>query len=613
MPVVSKDDIKVYFETGKIPTEAQYIDTIDSLAHVDKIELPLDIEPEIYPGLWRVKPESVFPGWSYTSVAGGSTSFQEIEVKPETAYVFEDCTHVFDNTNNLMFLNAAGHSFARYLGAATDTFITPRDCKKIVFSVSSSSLGAAFRFKELPDVEVQKFERTGVNLCDGSYHLRFKPAQSGSTFGFVSGFAATTGSIPVREGATYYYYNSLPLNGITDLAVGLDEDDNCVALIASEFSSFGVPDQFLPIVIPENLGIVKIMLIIGRNASNETEIDAGNVKFGLVEEKNHSIIDDFKEPSKSHSLVHTMNEVIDLREPIRKLFLDKNFFMLGDGIYSTETDAPNAYYENDVLAQSNQGTTRLRGGALSELIRRLRPGTWTNYSNAGWGMVYSGANFGNNIFSSGNDENYLYNLERFFEDYDDYIANPATHDPRYAPDIFMVAGSIVDYLGSPETFVTDTEIADSEKSYDQYMEDTFISSGSSNDTLIPLENINFNKAAGALRYIVERMYLKFPKCYIVLITPNKTTAHPRENQQKYVRDLIWMAERLNIQVIDVFNSGNQMIPLREFRDSVTGTRDQLYLSANGINPFGSSGKGDQRQGRFITNELVKAYFDLFDF
>ena len=578
----------------------------------DLDDAPLDVVPESYPGVFRVQPRTFFPGWDYVSVAGGSTSFLEIDVKPETAYTFEDSDQVFDNSNAFIFLNGAGHAFSQYSGLASGVIITPKDCKRVVFSTKNGNRGPAFRFIELPD-EAQKTIRLGANLSNGDYNTGFLPEEVSSAFGFVSAFGAVSASIPVREGKRYYYYRNNSINGINDVAVGLDENDNCVALIASEFASNAQDFHYVPITIPEGLGIVKVMLILARNTNRLADLTNGVMTFGLVDERNHSIIDNFIPPAKDKTLAEAVNDIFDLREPIRKLFTTKDIMVMGDSVYATQSEAGDAYYENEVLSPSNQGANKLYGGACSELVRRLRPATWTNYSSGGATLTYDGPDFGEDIYINGPSGNYLYNLERFFVDYDAYVADPVNNDIRYAPDIFMIASCINDFVNPTEAWATDTEVAASGKSYEQYMEDTFMSSGTDNGTLIPLENVDLTKIAGALRYVIERVYRKFPKCYIVVITSNKTSNHKRDNQHLCTRDMIWMANRLNAQLVDVFNGGNQLNPLMEFKDSVTGTRDELYLSQDGIHHYGSSGKGHQRMGRFITNELVRGYFDLFDF
>lgn len=598
--------------TGDITTQTDLQDQFNTKADKVDVEGSFSIVPVVH-GTFRVRSQTVFPGWAYTSVGGGSTAYEEIEVEPETAYTFEDTSHVFDGLNDFIFLNGAGDAFARYNGPASGTIITPKECKKVVFSVYNANIGANFKFVKLHNYAVQKTERVGANLADGDYYVGWGFKEDGGQIGFVAGFDAISSSIPVREGETYYYYRTIRVDGVVPLAVGMDEDDNCVALITSDFVGYATQEHYCPIKIPEGIGIVKVMLLVAKGSTQLTNLSEGTLKFGLVEEANYRIVEDYKTPEKNKDFAQAVNELIDLRQAVSKVFYDKNLMIMGDSVYATQTDAAKAFYENVELSPSNQGTNKLRGGACAEIVRRLRPATWTNYSNGGWTMTYEGPYFGQDIYTYGGYASYLYNLEKFFVDYDAYIADPINNDPRYAPDVFMVASCINDFINPTEAWATDAEISASGLSYDQYMEDTFVSSGVSNDTLIPLENIDLTKVAGSLRYIIERVYRKFPKCYIVVITPNKTSNHRRENQYKCVRDMIWMAERLNVQVIDVFNKGNQMIPLKEFRDSVSGTRDELYLTQDGIHHYGSTGNGDQRHGRFITNELIKGYFGLYDF
>ena len=591
-----------------------YQDVPGLQTELDTINGVFSIEPVVQ-GVFRVRAQTTVPGWAYTTVAAGSTAYQVVDVEPETAYTFEDCTHTFDNFDGLIFINKADNAFGTYEGPANTTIVTPRDCHKVVFSMKDANIGANLRFTKVVGYDSGETERTGANLADGDYQLGYQVIDDNGTPIFSSSIAATSSSIPVKEGATYYYYKNRLDNGISNVALGQDENDNNIAFIPTIFSGAGTANTYSAITIPEGQGIVKIRLLVATGTTRVDELIAGDLKYGLVDETSYRIVEDYKEAGKDKTFSEAVNEIADLREPVKKTFLDKNLMIIGDSVFATQSNADNAHYNNDTLAVSHQSPNKLRGGACAELVRRLRPATWTNYSHGGFTMTYTGSNFGSAIYTNGDSGNYPFLLERFFNDYDAYIADPVTNaaSPRYAPDVFMIASCINDFVNPTEAWVTDAELTAAGKDYDQYMEDTFMTSGTGNDTLIPLENIDYTKIAGGLRYLVERIFRKFPKCYIAVITPNKTSVHKRENQYKCVRDMIWMAQRLNVQIIDVFNGGSQMINLMEFNDSVTGTQDELYMSSDGVHPYGSTGNGDERQGRFITNELVNGYFPLNDF
>ena len=583
-------------------------------AELDSINGVFSVAPVVQ-GVFRVRAQTTTPGWAYETVGGGSTAYQIIDVSPETAYTFEDCTHVFDNFNSLIFINKADSAFGRYEGAANINIVTPRDCHKVVFSLPDSTFGGSLEFKRVSNYIPDESGLTGGNLADGNYEFGYNVIDDNGTLIFSASTAITSSPIPVKEGKTYYYYKNALDNGVTNVAVGQDEDDNLISFIPTIFSGAGTVNTYSAITIPVGQGITKLRLIPAVGATRVAELQAGTLKYGLTDEPSYRIVEDFKEASNNLTLSEAVNEIVDLRDPIKKSFQDKNLMVMGDSVYATQSDADSAHYNNDTRAVSNQGVNKLRGGAMAELVRRLQPATWTNYSNGGFTMTHDGASFGSDIFTNAEGGNYLYLLEEFFIDYDNYIADPVTYasEPRYAPDVFMVASCINDFINPTEAWVTDSELTASGLDYDQYMEDTFMTSDANNSTLKPLNSIDRTKIAGALRYIMERMHRKFPKCYLAVITPNKTSIHKRENQYKCIRDMVWMAQRLNIQVIDVFNGPSQMINIREFNDSVLGTQNELYMTSDGVHPYGSTGNGDQRQGRFITNELVRGYFDLYDF
>ena len=567
-------------------------------------------------GTFRVRAQTTSPGWAYTNVGGGSTAFQVIDVEPETAYIFEDCTWIFDNFDGFIFINRAGSAFGRYEGPANENIITPRDCVQVVFSLKNSAFGANLRFKKVVGYQSGVTGMTGANLADGDYQFGYQVIDDGGgNLIFSASTAVTSSSIPVEEGKTYYYYKNRLDNGISNVALAQDANDNNIQYIESVFSGSGTNATYTTITIPEGLDITKIRLLIATGTTRVNEVISGDLVWGLTDEFSYRIVEDYKPASNDVTLSQAINDVYDLKQAVNKNFQDKNLMIMGDSVYATQSNADNAYYNNDILAVSHQAPNKLRGGACAEIVRRLRPATWTNYSHGGFTMTYTGSSFGNQIYLDGSSGSYLYRLEQFFSDYDAYIADPVTNasSPRYAPDVFVVASCINDFINPTEAWVTDAELTASGKDYDQYMEDTFMTSDANNSTLIDLENVDLTKIAGALRYIMERMHRKFPKCYLAVVTPNKTSIHKRENQYKCVRDMIWMAERLNIQVIDVFNGGSQMINIREFNDSVSGTQDELYMTSDGTHPYGSTGNGDERQGRFITNELVKGYFSLEDF
>lgn len=564
-------------------------------------------------GTFRVRAQATDPGWAYTAVGGGSTSYEVVDVEPETAYTFEDCTHTFDNLNSLIFINKAGKAFGRYEGAANVNIVTPRDCHQVVFSMLNSATGPSMRFTKVANYDPGVTGQSGVNLADGKYEFGFSVIDDNGTIRFSAGTAITSSSIPVQEGKTYYYYRSALENGIVNVAVGQDEDDNLVAFIPTVFEGSGTANTYSTIVIPEGQGIVKIRLLVATGATRVAELQAGTLKYGLVDEESFRFIENFYEPSDDLTFTQAVHQIVDSREPVLKDFRNLNLMIMGDSVYATQSKADNAHYNNTTLGVSHQSPNKMWGGANAELVRMLRPKTWTNYSQGGSTLTYDQAFFGADIYNLGLAGSYLYRLEQFFVDYDNYIADPVTYAsaPRYAPDVFMVASCINDFINPTEAWVTDAEMGATD--YDQYMENEFMTQGTNDGTLKPLENVDLTKVAGGLRYILERMHRKFPKCYLAVITPNKTSVHARENQYKCVRDMIWMARRLNVQVIDVFNGPSQMINIREFNDSVSGTQDELYMTSDGVHPYGSTGNGDQRQGRFIANELVNGYFPLNDF
>ena len=582
----------------------------------------LTVVPELVSNA-RVGSKNTIPGWVFISGYSGNAAYGPIDVKGGIEYKLEDVTGDWSGTKALVFLNGDEQAIGYVTsGANSASFTTPADCKKIVFGIGSSSAGADFKLKQVTNqaagYEQGPIDVSTVNLVDDGFSAEILTVDDRLNTGLIGlakdNKAATSSMFAVNEGETYFIYMNADLPNFP-LNV-FDENDKCIELVDSDFNPYATPNSgYTEFTIPVGIGAVKASIRLAGGTAALANVVSGATWWVAAHSSNKNIIANKLIGKREPLNAQSVNEIVDAREHFDKVFTDKSLMVLGDSVYATQSNAEEAFFTgaDGVRFATNQGVNSLYGGACSDIVRRLRPAFWTNYSSGGWTLTHSGASFGQDIHTNDEQGSYLYNLERFIFDYDNYIADPINFEKRVAPDVFMIASCINDFSNPIDAWATDADIAASGLSYDDYMEQTFMTSGNVNDTLVPLENIDLGKVAGALRYVVERIYRKFPRCHIVVITPNKTTKHSRSAQMKCVRDMSWMAERLNTQVIDLFNKG-QMNMLMEYKDAVTGERDDLYLTVDGIHDYGSSaGKGYQRHGRFICNELIKEYFGLSEF
>jgi len=165
------------------------------------------------------------------------------------------------------------------------------------------------------------------------------------------------------------------------------------------------------------------------------------------------------------------------------------------------------------------------------------------------------------------------------------------------PDIFMIMGGTNDF--DVGRHVTPAEQGSTD--YDEYMEQTFFTQSPGYNTLIPLENVNRGKVAGALRYIVERLGTIAPNAIFIICTPIQSTLHNQLNARRTVRDIRWAAERLNIPLIDQWRSAG-MPMLWDYGDNRRFLGDRIH-------PFTDTGqtRGSAVMGRFVTNEFLKLF------
>lgn len=561
------------------------------------------------------------PNWRY-DVRSGAVSYQPIPVKEGFSYEFEDWTYTVSGNYQNFFLDADGQVLGNFQSI---TFTAPKDCTHVIVSALSSGIGSNFKLVQTTN-ELEDFDNTpnydirSINLVDTDnymYEVSWDYSDDLTDIGLKVSIpqSSTSYSIDVTEGESYYTYYESSVGGENKKELMLlDENFDCIGLLepsiyqSSAITNMAVHKYEIP------TGVSYVRMNLAQSTNQNDALIAGNCDFAFVHESNIKILTNYK-ASKEHIDITDINDAIRLSQPIEKAMFGKNFLLFGDSVYASQYQAEEAYYAGDRNI-SAQGTNTV-GGVNTELLRRLRPYSWQNYAMGGYTLTYDGTEYGSAIYAAGASMSYIYQMEKFFVDYDAYIADPVSNPVRYAPDVVFIASCINDFTNPTESYITDAELTTAGLTYDEYMETEYMTTGSSNDTLIPLEDIASDgkllKVAGGLRYMIERLYRKFPKVHIVVITSNKTANHPRVAQMSTTRDMIWMANRLNATVIDVFNGGSQLNMLKEYKDETTGTRDELYLTTDGIHNYLGDGKGYQRMGRFIVNELVQKYFSLEDF
>ncbi|RZM18766.1 MAG: hypothetical protein EOO88_39860 [Pedobacter sp.] len=137
--------------------------------------------------------------------------------------------------------------------------------------------------------------------------------------------------------------------------------------------------------------------------------------------------------------------------------------------------------------------------------------------------------------------------------------------------------------------------------YDECMEQTFMTNAPSYNTLIPLENVDKGKIAGAMRYLVERVATVFPNCIFIACTPIQSTIHNQLSSSRVCRDIRWAAQRLSIPLIDC----DREIGMPMIRDY----GGQHFFLADGTHTFGPEGQtiGSDIWGKFMSVEFLKKY------
>jgi len=223
----------------------------------------------------------------------------------------------------------------------------------------------------------------------------------------------------------------------------------------------------------------------------------------------------------------------------------------------------------------------------------LRPKIRYTQASGGATLTSNYAGFGPDYLNDGN--TFMRQCERAVQN----IANGSYQ----IPDVIFIMGGTNDFNNtSPNAFVTPTELGSTP--YDEYMEGMFMTVSPDYNTLKPLTDVPRNKVAGALRYIVERLGAVAPQSVFFVCTPIQSTLHNQLNAQRVVRDIKWMANRLNLPLIDCWNAAG-MTMLWDY-----GTDRKLL--GDRVHPFTDSGQtaGSPIMGRFIVSEFLKKYIPI---
>jgi len=176
------------------------------------------------------------------------------------------------------------------------------------------------------------------------------------------------------------------------------------------------------------------------------------------------------------------------------------------------------------------------------------------------------------------------------------IESMISHAEQFTPDYIFVVGCTNDEsTSSPYAWVTDAELNGTD--YDTYMEQTFMTSS---NNVIDINNVDCSKLAGALRYIVQRAFETWPNVRMIVCTPLRNNYTNQANQRACVRDMKWMAKRLSLPIIDVFEEANMPF----LWDDASGKRHWLY---DAYHPYKQSElkQGAARHGRFIAKKFLQ--------
>ena len=266
----------------------------------------------------------------------------------------------------------------------------------------------------------------------------------------------------------------------------------------------------------------------------------------------------------------------------------RSVWVHGDSISATS-------YQSSVMPYQTNATDAYGvGGWISMFLLKTtkRPLKWFNYAIGGW-FLGGNPNEGTKSFSR--------ELEIAITDYEN-----GTID---APDVILSVGCTNDFDYTTHQ-VTDDEITEG-MTYDEYMEEQFMTVISNSKRILkPIEDVNTLKLAGAMRYIVQRAGTIFPNCKFVFCTPSQSTLHNPISQMRCVREMKWMANRLCVPIIDVWNEA-QMPMLWDYYDE-DGTQHHRFLDDR-VHTYntggGSNAIGWKRQGEYIARRFSEIFKD----
>ncbi len=177
----------------------------------------------------------------------------------------------------------------------------------------------------------------------------------------------------------------------------------------------------------------------------------------------------------------------------------------------------------------------------------------------------------------------------------EYLANPSTFQK---PDLIIITGGTNDFdLGR---YVT-PDIISTYPDYVSCMEDKFVTASPAFNVKRELSTIDRSKVGGALRYIHERFMEYFPEAVQMVATPLRSTLHNQVHAKRFVNEMMWMAERWQLAVIDVFNKGG-ITTIRDFGAERFNLKDKVHVFDNDGQSIGAF-----KYGIFIVDEVHKLY------
>lgn len=537
------------------------------------------------------------PGYTNVVIAAAGL-YEDIPVIEGSIYQFNNFTQGSGSIS--FFVDANGDRIKDINSTnqvAAGQHLAPRDA--VALKISTSSIGSNTNFSienivpAIKGISDQVKWPTGINIANG-WVVGFGIDGDQGVKPLALNSAILSEFIKVEEGFDYLFVMSKSTTSFTKTLLYYDSTFTPIAgsniEMEREGGAVGTKQVFS---IPNHVNMAYIRFELASISTDVGYVNEADFKWSVMK------VDHFREIFEQTSSIYNFNAQENEKITLKtrdKLITDKRVLVMGDSISAT------AYGPNSFLF-SDQKTNAVNGW-IGYFAQQFRPKHVYNYAVGGATVSETSGEFGNDLIALG-DNSLCKQAEQFISDY--------ASDSVEVPDIIFIVGGTNDFgATSPNRFVTTAELGSTD--YDEYMEETFMmpeQASYDNNIISELNTIPYNKVAGGIRYIVERLLITFPTTKFFICTPIQSTAHNMFQQLKTVRDIRWMANRLSIPLIDQWGAAQMPMLFDYKRDA--GATDQHKLLGDNVHPFDNTGiefAGMKISGKFISNEFYNKYFDF---